>query len=244
MRKQPLLTTSVGFLMLITACQLFSISPTPVPKTIPTSTTLPIPTSLPTFESSATQAVAINLPFFDDFSTNLYGWQMGLVHGDYADTNYEIVSGVYRWTITSNKNAPSIAWPDLPALSTFTLTVDAQLTGGWLEDSSVGVIYRSSDGQEYFLFQVSNLQFNVTFHSNTSGFRDMIPWSLTPATMPGGVNRLKLIVTSGFFDFYINDTMVTRFIDDRIPEGVPGLYVGVFGKNASYEFDNFSVTNP
>jgi hypothetical protein len=241
MREKLPLAASIGVAMFVMACQLTGRdNSTPMPPTVQATLSY-VPSYTPILP---TPTIVVPLPFFDDFSTNAYGWQTGLVHGDYGDTNYEIISGAYRWTIISHKNASSIALPDLPALLQSTVTVDALLVEGGLDDSSCGIIYQSIDKQKYFLFVISNLQYGVQFHDNAAGFLEMVPWSLTYATIPGGVNQLKLVVTNNIYDFYINDIMVTRFVDSRIPDGSPGLYVGVFGTDATYEFDNFSVTSP
>lgn len=217
---------SIAAALFVTACLCTSLNLTSTPE--PTSTE------------------AATLPFFDDFSVNAYGWPIDFDNGDYADTTYAIDHGVYKWTVYAHQNAYSIAWPNLPLLTDFTVAVEAKQIDDNLDDSDYGIIYRSGDGQEYYSFAISNTLFSVYFYNKSSGWEEIIPWQSSSDIRAGDVNVLKVVSSNGIIAFYANDTLLIQFSNDRLTEGRPGLGVDVYtaGETGTFEFDNFSVTTP
>lgn len=228
--------------LVILACQSVTISPTPSPTVLPSSTSSPV-TYVPAVTPTLT---SISLPFSGDFSVNQYGWPIGYTPGKYADTTYEIVSGIYSWTVLAHKNAYSIGWPDLPVVSSFTLTVDARQASEKLDDSDYGIIYRSMDGQNYFSFALKKNKYSVYYFDKTNGWKELIPWKPSSAIQPGKMNRLKLIYANGAFTFFANEKELTKLSDNSIIQGRLGLGVNVYtdGETAVFELDNFTVTSP
>jgi hypothetical protein len=230
------------------ACSVSGKTATPTPTAPPPATPTSKPTSKPMSKptSGPTPTLVITLPFFDDFSVIKNGWLEGSHQSDYADTNYAIVSGKFQWTENANKGVFESAWPDLPALSSFTLTVDAQQVSGKPDQSGYAVIFVGSDGEQKYVFEVSNNHYEVFYYDKTTDWQTIAPLTVSNTILPGKVNHIKVVSADSHFTFYVNEINLFRFTDNRIPEGQPGLGVEVFnaGDTSVIEFDNFTVTNP
>jgi len=230
------------------ACSVTGKTATPTPTAPPPATPTPESTSKPLSRPTSvpTTTQVITLPFFDDFKVSKNGWPEGSYQSDYADTTYAIVSGKFQWTIQANKGVFETAWPDLPPLSSFTMTVDAQLISGKPDRSGYAVIFVGSDGEQKYVFEISNNHYAVYYYDKATDWQTIAPLTVSNAILPAKVNHIKVVAADSHFTFYANETDLFRFTDNRIPEGQPGLGAEVFnaGDTSVIEFDNFSVTNP
>lgn len=237
-----LLSFTLGLMLL--ACSVTGKTATPTPTVPPLAT----PTSKPISKSTSgpTPTLVITLPFFDDFSISKNGWPEGSYQSDYADTTYTIVSGKFQWTVKANKGVFESAWPDLAPLSSFTLTVDAQQISGTPDQSGYAIIFVGSDGEQKYVFEISNNHYEVFYYDTTTDWQTIAPLTVSNGILPGKVNHIKVVSADSHFTFYVNETNLFKFTDDRLPMGQPGLGAEVFnaGDTSVIEFDNLTVTNP
>lgn len=257
MRKKIFIFAAIlCVLCLSIACQIgnnLATTPSLLPsEAVPTQTTQPTETSSQTVQPSKTtvprptQTPPLVVPFNDDFSSARYGWPTNFEIGEYSDTNYEIIDGVYRWTVNSHKNSYTTAWSDLEPVSNFTVIVDARLVSGKAAETDYGLIYRRVDGEGYISFAIRNSKFSVYLYSKTDGWKKLVAWTYNKAIQPGEVNRLKVVLKDGTYTIYVNDTQLTQLKDLSISEGKVGLGVNLYQPDdtAIFEFDNFTVTSP
>jgi hypothetical protein len=187
-----------------------------------------------------------SLPFYDNFSAERYGWPYGTVAGDYMDIARSLAGGVYRWDGSAHENSYSIAWPDLVVSGRFTITVDARHIDNDLDDSGIGVAFTNDEGTRFYVFRLNNNYYSVYFVDPQAGWVEIIPWNTSSVIRPGEFNTIRIVVDNDDYEYYINETRVTWFTDDRMDAGSPALFAEIFsgGASASFEFDNFSVTSP
>jgi len=169
---------------------------TPTPTVPPPAT----PASKPT--SGPTPTLVISLPFFDDFSVSKNGWPEGSYERGYADTTYAVASGKFQWTVKTSTGVFESTWPDLPPLSSFTLTVDAQQISGKPDPSAYAVIFEGSDGEQKHVFKISNNHYQVFYYDRNTGWQTIAPHTASNAILPGKVNPIKVISADSHFTFY------------------------------------------
>jgi hypothetical protein len=225
------LSILVCFVCFLISCQLLSNNKTPTPVYL--VATAQQPTSIPAF-------------FSDDFSTDQNSWAIGDFPGEFADSNYQIKNGLYVWTIKSHKIANERTWPEMDALSDFTVTVDARQKSDNVDECDYGILYRDPTDKSLLSFTVSNQQFSVYSYNETDNWVEVIPWTDSTAIAPGEFNQMKVTASNGEYSFMVNDQELTTFNYSKISTGQLGLNVDVFPADTTceFEFDNFQVTTP
>jgi hypothetical protein len=226
--RLSILVCFVGFLI---SCQLLSNTKTSTPVYV--VATAQEPTSNP-------------ILFSDDFSTDQNSWATGDFPGEFADSNYQIKNGLYVWTVKSHKIANERTWPEIDALSDFSVTVDARQTSDNADDCDYGILYRDPTDKSLLSFTVSNQQYSVYSYDVTNDWVEVIPWTDSSAIVPGEFNLLKVKASNGEYSFSANDQELTTFNYSKISAGQLGLNIDVFPADTTceFEFDNFQVTAP
>jgi hypothetical protein len=189
---------------------------------------------------------AENLVFSDNFGNNQNNWVLGEYSGDYADANYQIVDGVYKWTVTSIQVANVTSWPTMNNVSDFTATVTARQTGDNPDDTDYGLIYVVPEDNHFLSFTLSNQDFSVYVFDEENSWVEIAPWTHSDAILAGEFNEISVTRSGDLFTFKVNGQELTTITYADIPEGILGLNVDIFpiDVTGTFEFDDFEVTNP
>jgi len=179
----------------------------------------------------------------DIFDANLYGWPTGQDSDSaLASVTWSIADGKYQWQAEA---VDSFVWwgtPDMNNVSDFYLAADARQVSG-PGDGEYGLVFRQSGDSDYYVFEINNQgQFAVYLHQSDS-WEALVSWIDSPAILPGGTNRLVVLVQGSQFLFYINDQLVTKLDDTRLENGKAGLLIGLTNPKdkGMWEFDNFEL---
>ena len=157
---------------------------------------------------------------------------------------WSIEQGGYRWSAEAKTGF--VWWVATESeVSDFYLAVDArQMTNP--EVGEYGVIFRRTDEEHYYLFEVSDLGYYALFYYSPGTWESLIDWTTHPAISAGAPNRLAVHASGAQFNLYINGVFVTGYQDDRQPSGSVGLLIGLSnaGESSAWEFDNFELRAP
>jgi hypothetical protein len=244
MRNAKIVLVSILVGLMLLACSFTggAVLPTPTKHVLTISTAEPgtVPAE------AETPTLVIPLPFLDTFDSIQNGWPTGFYSGEYADRTYSSVNGKFHVLTQANKVAFVWTYPDLQPLANFTVEVEAQLVSGKAGDHGYGIVFLAPSGTKKFLFEVSEDAYGVYYDEDATGWQDIVKLTSDAAILPGKVNTLKVVGANGYYTYYVNDTKLYSFTDNRIPEGQLGLACDLFtaGETAEFEFDNFSVTRP
>ena len=180
----------------------------------------------------------------DGFETNKNQWVVGKVDYEYATTIQTVENDVYKWDATAKKSfidwVPAVTKP----VSDFSLTVEAQRTGG-SRFSDYGLIFRKDYKDNFYYFGIDNKDFFVSINYDGEWI-DIIDWTSSSVILPASPNRLTVIATGSQFIFLINDQFVATATDDRIPQGTTAMAIELYraGLKGTFEFDNFELREP
>lgn len=244
----------IGCLILITACQPATATPTPAPAFFPTSTLpasrTPIPATFTPEPTSTPAPSPTPFPrlFTNEFDTSLEGWAI-------------LQAGSDAVPHVKTENSSLILEMDLPFTWLYALygaqnydnvRVDTQFTNRALTPSSVGLICRYSEEQGWFEYNVSaDGTYNVLYGKWLSvGVVDYLPITSgsSKEILPSGTTQsIGLACSDTTLSLYINDNLF-RQVDVARYE----LSAGKIGMNASsYEatpivigFDWVTVSEP
>ena len=251
-----LVTAIGGLLLVLNQTRVPASSPTeraPVSPTdtitdtvAPTNTDPPAATSTPV-PSLSSEEVELRLVLSDPFASNVNGWSTGEINDEFATTNQLIVDGKYRWEVTAHQDVWDLGVPTGPAVSDFTLSVEAQRISGseGSEITGYGVVFRWVDFDNYYLFRIGDDQ-EFNFFLLENGERStLIDWTSSSAIRPGEVNRLTVTAAGSHFVLSINDQIVGEADNGRLPSGIVGLVTRLYaGTESVFEFDNLELRAP
>jgi hypothetical protein len=203
-------------------------STTQVTAELTTTTTL-APTPTPTPTPSITQA----LPFEDDFSNPLSGWQRFI--SDEYEANY--VDGEYH--LWQKSSGARWVW-NFGQLTDFVLEIDARSVNG-TNDSSYGVIFRLSDNNHLYRFMVSGSG-SYRIEKYIDGVWFFLQDTTNSAFIKQGnsTNHLKVICKGDQIEVYANGNYLATVFDDSLHTGYVGMSIDTLATVDAY-FDNIKV---
>lgn len=138
-------------------------------------------------------------------------------------------------------------WPEPPdpgpIVEDFSMVVDARLLSG--TKAGYGLIFRATDEDNYYKFEVSIYDQQVTLSKLVGGeLESIVEWTDAPSVKTEGVNRTVLRVVKNEIRANINDQEVLRVTDDTFARGAVGYGVTTWGDPPTLTFDNVLVTTP
>lgn len=218
----------------------------------PTATLPPTPTSTPTpnptviaYQATADYAASNwTVIMTDTFENNNNDWLIESSDDEYANTNYEIADGKYRWEATAHQAYIGWVRPDIETLTNFYLSVETRQVQG-PDTADFGFIFHEDEDSNFYYFGISNGG-EYVLYMLYGEWSTLIDWTGTELIQPFGSNRITVIGEGSHFTFFINDQYLTEFTDDTIPEGNTALAVELSqeGDQAVFEFDNLELRKP
>jgi len=157
-----------------------------------------------------------------------------------------IAEGKYQWEVQPNM-VPGVRCPSAGSFEDFVLTVEVEHRGGIPNKSGSGVIFRSTDWNNYYVFVISptgTFRVRKVVGGTWTTLKD---WTASPAIVQGvGVNRLTVIAVGPSLTFRVNDQEVYQTTDASLTGGVIGLYAVSYTGNEVMRiaFDNIVVASP
>jgi len=152
-----------------------------------------------------------------------------------------VTDGAYHFVTTAR--APlAVGVSQLLSLEDFSLEVDATQVGGE-DDNEYGLICGYRDDDNYYELAISGDGF-VGFFAKERGRWQTISAFRPSETINRGnaVNRLRLEVDKGSYEFYVNDQLALQEFDIRFGEGLIGFGCGSFADTGVHcSFDNLRV---
>lgn len=251
MKNKSLLILVVTFLICFSiSCQVVDMVKSFIPATDSSGDFDPVGDLIDSVISTAAPdeniESAANVVFSDRFTSNQNNWVLGEYSGEYADANYQIVDGVYRWTATSIKVANVTSWPTMDMVRDFTATVKARQMGDNPDDTDYGLIYVVPDDNHFLSFTLSNQDYSIYVFDEVNSWVEITPWTHSDAILSGEFNEITVTRTGYDFTLTVNGQELTTITYADIPEGILGLNVDIFpvGITGTFEFDDFQVTSP
>lgn len=180
----------------------------------------------------------------DQFNDNQNNWTTGDINTDLYTGNKDIYSGKMVWTVNESTGFVHWDWPTADGLTNYYISVDARRISGPL-NACYGLLFRG-DGSNYYIFEVCDDQtYRVNLHSDENGWETLIDWTTTDVIKPDQVNKLAVAAQGSYFEFYINDQLMSTLNDSRWASGYAGIMIEVNdGDTATFEFDNFVLRTP
>jgi hypothetical protein len=194
------------------------------------------------FETIAKWPVAISEPFEE----NILGWADGEdTSPELASIKWELEGGKYRWEAQAVDSFVWWAVPDMDDLTDFHLQVAARQMNN-PDLGEYGLIFRLMEDGSYYLFEINEQGQTAVFIHLPDGWETLRDWNLSQAVQPGQTNVLGVAAKSDEFYFFVNQQLVGRFKDDRLPEGKAGLLIGLSnpGDTSAWLFDDFVLRVP
>lgn len=131
--------------------------------------------------------------------------------------------------------------------SNFALEVEATLLAG-SPDSSYGVLFRMSNPQQFYRFDVTaNGLFVVERYDAGEWIRLSDGWEANDALAQGinATNYLGVLAVGGNFSFYANGKLLLQVVDGRYGGGNIALDAGTFAQpGLQVAFDNLVIRSP
>jgi hypothetical protein len=225
----------LGCLLLITACQSATPTPTPATSLFPTSTPpptfpadTPIPEPTPTFEPSPT---ALPRFFTNEFDSSLSGWVI-------LQANTESSPNI------KTENSALLLQLDFPFTWLYTLygaqeygnvSVEAQFQNRAGSPSSIGLICRYSEDGGWFEYNLStDGTYNLLYGKwLTVGIADYLPITDGSSKLiqpSGATQRIGLICSEATLTLLIDETILRRVdvAHYELTEGEVGMTVSSF----------------
>jgi len=176
-----------------------------------TASPLPSETALP-------PSPLADLPYSADFSTPDQGW----TEGSYDNGEYRRENGTYRirvdkadWILYETVGIP---------LTDFTAELEAQAPAQ--SDFYYGLIFRQTDGENYYFFQVTNLGYHSLAKRVSGNWTILVDWTRSPAVHTGGVaNRLRVSCEGNRIKLLINGYRLPDVWDSSLAAGDLALAV-------------------
>lgn len=204
---------------------------------------LPAVTEIP---SATEEDQLFPLPFYDDFSQDLYEWPTGHDEDEYMIIDYDYIDGVYTWSVTPVTPAYATGWPSTVPTGDFTATITARLKSNNAADCAYGLFYQSMDENDFITFIVGDKSFAGYTRNSTDGWVDLYSFTNTDTVANGGRNDLEFVREGDYYTFYVNGYYLADASYSDISEGQVGILVEALNTEETcvFEFDNYSITNP
>ena len=180
----------------------------------------------------------------DGFDNTRNGWDVLKLDNTALVGTLDITDSKYRWAFEARQGFVQRIRPRMNPLTDFYMTTQVQniSTSAALD---YGVVFRD-DGNNYYLFQVTNDETFVILLRNEGKWRALSKEIPTSALLPQAANRLSVIGAGSHLMFYLNDKLVYELDDATLSKGRVGVAAGLSnaGDKATVEFDNFEVRVP
>ena len=164
------------------------------------------------------------LLFAEDFERSGDWIEDGLLF--YQDGEYHIYS----------PDAEYYTWRS-PILSDFVYEVQARWIDGET-DFGYGIIFRVVDGDNYYLFDITQNGFFKLDVKIDGSYYEITPWVKSSAINPDGKNRLKVEAVGQNLALFINNLKVEEIVDDTFQEGEFGFFAA---GSVHAAFDNMKL---
>lgn len=182
----------------------------------------------------------------DPFDENAIGWATGdEVEPDLASIRWDIDGGKYRWEAQAVDSFVWWAVPDMDEVADFHVRVAARQLNT-PELGEYGLVFRLTEDGSYYLFEISETGQAAVFLHTPDGWEVLRTWFDSQAISPGQTNLLAVAAEGDEFYFFVNDQLVSRLRDSRLPAGKIGLLIGLSnpGDKATWMFDDFELRAP
>jgi hypothetical protein len=152
-----------------------------------------------------------------------------------------IGDGAYH-LVTTESAALAVGVSQSLSLENFSLEVDAAQVGGE-DDNEYGLICGYQDDDNYYEIAISGDGFLGFFAKERGRWQTISAFRSSDAVNRGNaVNKLRLEVDKGSFEFYVNDRLALQEFDLRFGEGLIGFGCGSFADTGVHcSFDNLKV---
>jgi len=111
----------------------------------------------------------------------------------------------------------------LPSVDDFVYEASARWLGGET-DSGYGIIFRAVDGDNYYLFDVTQNGFYKLDKKIDGEYYEITPWVRSSAVNPDARNVLKVEAVGKNISLYINNFKVEDLVDDTFDQGEFGFF--------------------
>ncbi|MFT3895247.1 MAG: DUF1080 domain-containing protein [Anaerolineales bacterium] len=232
-------------------------SQTPTPIATATTTSTPTPNLTATAEilqatdtAAAVQGTATQVAdtwrvvMTDPFDSNKNKWTNEASDDEFANVNYQVVDGVYRWDVTTHKSFIGWVRAGKKTYSDFSVSVDARQVSG-PDNADFGVVFREDEDGNFYYFGINN-QGQYALYEYAGEWNTLIDWTDSDLINAGETNRITVIAQGTEFTFFINDQYLTSIIDEHISKGSIALSIEMAQENDEgvFEFDNFELRTP
>lgn len=166
------------------------------------------------------------------------GWYVGSYPDESTEFESRIVSGRYRWEMSTNKRwARHFGSPYAPAVDFF-VAADVRFVGIDNGVASAGLVFRKTYSNDYSFRISSNGMFKVVAWE-TNKCRTLIDWTTVPID-PEATNRIAVLAEGSEIRVFINSELVGRCEDRALTGGNVGLILGANeDTTVTVDFDNF-----
>ena len=216
--------------------------PTPAPAAaLPAvSTSGPIaaaPTALP-----ATPTLAPGIVLTESFGDNARNWPNN------SQATAWFADGAYRLFARDPGRFVAIGAPIGRPLRDVTVSGRFRKVGG-VPGAGYGLIVRdqgpasrdgTNQGGRYYVLEVGDVGEVGVWRRETDHWIDLLPWTRSDVVRTGGAtNELSVRAVGPRLDFFVNGVQVTSQVDELLPEGGVGIFVG--GDQNEVVIDHFVV---
>ncbi len=183
----------------------------------------------------------------ENFVSNVNGWNIAAQQpdtGQFGTFAERIGNGTFHIEANTTKGVFNAYWPNIPAVSDFTVTVLARQISGPTSAAYALIFRRDTNGNKY-IFEISNDQKFTVYLLDQGQWTTLIDTTPSNAIVANGVNQLTVIGEGSHFAFLINGTQVGAIDNSQLASGQVGVGFDMDGgQQAVFEFLNFQVWGP
>jgi hypothetical protein len=190
-------------------------------------------------------AHSLHIVLDDTFDTPNNGWPENERDDPLANIQWDFIDGKYRWAAQAKEGFVWWATPEIDDVDDFSASISiTQLEGP--ADAEYGMIFRRTSDGEYYLFELREAGEYALFLFWQDNWWTLIDWMPIDTFQTGTENRIDILALDDIYYFYINDTLVDQYQDQRLPLGQVGLLVGLSngGDEGVWDIDNFTLRTP
>lgn len=122
--------------------------------------------------------------------------------------------------------------------------VVVEVTGRATDDALTryGVVLRNAGGSQFYLVGLQNDgKYGVLTYDN--GYSALRPYTASPAVNPGtAANHIRIVNQGPDIALYLNDQWIDTFRDERLAQGLFGLFVEGSNQTSEAAFDNLRIS--
>jgi hypothetical protein len=221
-------------------------TPSPTPNLTATAEIVQVTDTAAAFQSTATNAAGTwNVVLTDAFDSNKNKWLNENADDEFANVNYQIVDGKYRWDVTTHKSFIGWVRAGKNSFTDFYVSFDVQQTSG-PETADYGVIFRETKDGNFYYFGINSSSQTYALYEYIGEWNTLIALTETDLLKQDEPNRVTVIGEGPQFSFFINDQFLASVTDEQIAKGsiALGIEMAQAGDEAVVEFDNFELRTP